>query len=132
MGTTATALAILGDRAHVGHVGDSRLYLIHDGEGSQVTRDHELRNGALLNCLGSSTGAHVETEVHEFDLRPGDALVLCTDGLGDCAGAATVASLVGAAVRRSNTAQSVADTLVEHALVSGGRDNVTVVVVSVR
>lgn len=100
MGTTATAVIISRDRAYVGHVGDSRAYLLRNGGVSQITADHswvagEVRAGRiteeeaanhprkniLMQAVGSSGEVKVDSAVYE--LQVGDRLLLCSDGLSN-------------------------------------------------
>jgi protein phosphatase len=99
MGTTVAAAAITGTEAHVAHVGDSRVYLVRNGEALQLTRDHTMVNlfveAELLSpedaashpeahVLSRSLGVErqVEVELHEpIPLEYADTLVLCTDGV---------------------------------------------------
>ncbi len=99
MGTTLTAgTLVAGDTLLVGHVGDSRAYLLHDGELRQVTDDHSLveelvREGRLTadeaavhpqrSIITRALGvdASVEVDVYPVELAPGDRLLLCSDGL---------------------------------------------------
>jgi PPM family protein phosphatase len=98
MGTTLTALVIVGQHLTFGHIGDSRLYLLRGGRATVLTRDHTavgdmVRLGvlkpdsvrghaqrSLLNrCLG--LGLFIQADVNQIELRSGDALVLCSDGI---------------------------------------------------
>ena len=96
MGTTLTAVIVDGDTMYLGHVGDSRLYLLHDGELLQLTMDHSyyaelIRQGTenvhmenrqknvLLKALGPEQ--EVEGQFLQQRLTTGDMLLLCTDGL---------------------------------------------------
>ncbi len=99
MGTTLTAgTLVAGGTLLVGHVGDSRAYLLHDGELRQVTNDHSLveelvREGRLTadeaavhpqrSIITRALGvdASVEVDVYPVELVPGDRLLLCSDGL---------------------------------------------------
>jgi protein phosphatase len=100
MGTTCTAVVMRGADAYFAHVGDSRAYLIHDGSIRQLTRDHSLvaqlvREGQLTpeqakvdprrNVVTRSVGvgAHVEIDAEPVPgvLRPGDTVLICSDGL---------------------------------------------------
>jgi PPM family protein phosphatase len=124
--------------AYIGHVGDSRAYLIRDRQMRRVTTDHsavqallsrnllteeEARNHPDSSVLTRSLGHRpdVEIEIGEMPLQPGDALLLCSDGLwgyvadGDIAAVATESELA---------AQTVADTLLHQALAAGGQDNI--------
>lgn len=140
MGTTLTSVVVVGDKAYVAHVGDSRCHLVRDGVGQQVTTDHTVAEEArargvvvtseslehtLSNCLGVSEGSYKGADVTEIHLRPGDVFVLCTDGL--TASAEEVACVAGL----KPEPQDLVDALVGYALGEGGFDNVTVVVVKV-
>jgi protein phosphatase len=98
MGTTLTALRILGAELAVAHVGDSRAYLIRDGRARCLTRDHsvvgdlvrmkvlspaQVRTHARRSILSRSlgTGPFVQPDVTRVRLRPGDSLLLCSDGV---------------------------------------------------
>ncbi len=141
MGTTLTAVALEGDRtALLGHVGDSRAYLMRDGAVTQVTDDHSLveqlvREGRLTpeeaqthpqraiitRALG--VDADVEVDTYRIDLKPGDRILICSDGLTNMLSNDTIAS----ALRRHTDPQQAADTLVDMANQAGGDDNITVV-----
>lgn len=98
MGTTITLALLYGHQAHIANVGDSRAYVWRAGQVTQITRDHSLAaelaevgqidRGAILNHPGNNVlsralGIHEEVEVDFFDweLKPGDKLLLCSDGL---------------------------------------------------
>lgn len=140
MGTTLVAVLVRGQQATVAHVGDSRAYLVRDGTPYRLTADHswvaeQVRMGDLTeeeagasdlrNVLTRSIGVKpgVVPEVAEpFGLRPGDALLLCSDGLYGVVDDATIA----AAVRDADPALA-AQRLVDLANRRGGPDNITVV-----
>lgn len=144
MGTTAVALALSPDgESFVGWVGDSRAYRLRDGELQPITQDHSwiaeaLRSGALtpeqaadhphrnqlLRCLGASR--EVEIDVRPLDVRPGDRFLLCSDGLWGEVPEPEIAAILG----REEPAEA-SRRLVARANENGGRDNVTVQVVSV-
>jgi protein phosphatase len=144
MGTTATVAVIHEDVLTVGHVGDSRAYLLRDGSLRQLTSDHswveeQVRRGALSrtdalrspyrNMITRSIGAGeaLEPEVVSETLRAGDVVLLCTDGLtGYLEGDALKAHLATAAP------SAAALSLIEAANEAGGRDNITALVVAVR
>ncbi len=141
--TTVTAAIFDGTRIGVGHVGDSRGYLLRDGEITQVTKDHTFVQGLIDEgritepesrvhphrnlILRAVDGVH-ETEPDLFlvELLPGDRIMLCSDGasgvLDDAALAATL---------RTGTVDQAAATLVHDSLEAGSSDNVTVVVADV-
>jgi protein phosphatase len=142
MGTTMTAIALQGDStAQLGHVGDSRAYLMRDGTVTQVTNDHSLveqlvREGRLTpeeaqnhpqravvtRALG--VDAQVEVDTHRLDLKPGDRLLICSDGLTNMLSDDTITQTL----RRHADPQQAADTLVDMANQAGGSDNITVVI----
>jgi len=142
MGTTALVVIVQGRFANVVHVGDSRLYIIRDGRALRVTRDHtqvqtlvdtgritpgEARTHPeghlLVRAIG--IGPQVEPEVcrEPIRLRPGDALVLCTDGLHDIVEGKEIAR----AVMRFPP-QTACEKLVDLANSRGGPDNISVVI----
>src|SRR5206468_4566676 len=130
-----------GHTALLGHVGDSRAYLLRDGAVTQVTDDHSLveqlvREGRLspeeaqhhpqraiiTRALG--VDADVEVDTYRVDLKPGDRLLICSDGLTNMLSDDTI----GATLRRHADPQQAADTLVDMANQAGGDDNIAVVV----
>lgn len=99
MGTTLTMAYVIWPWMYVVHAGDSRCYLLRDGELQQLTRDHTISNqlveqggmtreeaetsrwsNVLYNALGAGA-SHVDAEVHKVALQPEDTILLCTDGL---------------------------------------------------
>ncbi len=138
MGTTLTGVYTVGPEAFVGHVGDSRAYLIRGGTLTQLTHDHTLAqeyldlglpvlcrswHHKLTNCLGGGPGRDLALEFHHLRLEDGDRLLLCSDGLTDMVPDDELAPLLARAADPQETARA----LVEAALAHGGRDNVTVV-----
>ena len=145
MGTTLVALALLDDgRLAAVNVGDSRLYVMHDGELRQVTSDHNLvaemvAEGRISkeeaevhprrNIMTRALGVDPEVPVDVFleDAIPGDRFVLCSDGLPRELRDDHITSLLS---RLADPAEA-AKELVEEAKRRGGNDNITVVVVDV-
>ena len=143
MGTTAVACMIVDNtRAIVAHVGDSRAYLLRNGRLQALTRDHtiveELVDKGLLsldeaerhpykNVLSRNLGARPETRVDvvEIELRPGDRMLLCSDGLYGYASAEAIQYLLGS----GDAPEHVARDLIELALRGGGGDNVSAIVI---
>ena len=144
MGTTATVLLLGETQGAVAHVGDSRLYLLRNGSGSQLTRDHTLvadlvRAGDLApeqaashprrHLLTRSVGTRAAVEVDSMvvDLRVGDRLVLCSDGMS-----AAIPSLGWLADRSAGCRiQDLPSQLVTAAFEAAVPDDVTVVAVEV-
>jgi protein phosphatase len=142
MGAVVT-VALVGAEGHValGHVGDSRAYLLRDGEIEQLTTDHSLvaelvesgvltpeeaenhpQRSAITRALG--TEPSVEVDTFTVDGRPGDVFLICSDGLSTMVTDAEVASLVAGA---GGNLTHAADELIAAANAGGGVDNVTVV-----
>jgi protein phosphatase len=146
MGTTMTLAFSLGVDLFVVHVGDSRAYLLRQGQLRQLTRDqtlvqvlvdsgqltreeaatHRLRH-VLVYALGRHHG-NIPVEVHRLQLADGDGLMLCTDGLTEMVADTQIAEVLG----RPGTAEETCRTLVDLALEQGGKDNVTVIVARYR
>ncbi len=140
MGTTLTASLCHGDTVEIGHLGDSRAYLVRGGAIHQLTSDHTLVNAMVKNgelteeeamlhpqrnlltrALGTEAVAVADFSRHR--LQPGDLLVLCTDGLHSLVDRREILALV---VDRDP--HEAADRLVRLAMRRGGYDNVTVLV----
>lgn len=143
MGTTLTALALVGDRAHVVQIGDSRAYLVRDGGIRQVTTDHswveqQVLTGVLSreqaetspyrNIITRAIGVEGATEPDLFteDARAGDIWTLCSDGLTGHVSDDEIHQTVAADGPSEACRQ-----LVALALSRGGHDNITVLVVQV-
>lgn len=150
MGTTVVAVRLVetGDslEAEISHVGDSRVYLLRDGDLEPLTEDHSLvaelvRSGSLTraqasehpqkNLITRALGAEEEVEVDSgrHQLQYGDRLVLCSDGLPDMVPESRISEL--ASRDEASNAEESARILISAALSAGGTDNVTVVVVDV-
>jgi protein phosphatase len=141
MGTTVTAVLVRDGRVVLGHVGDSRCYLVRGGRILQLSEDHSLVNeqvraGAITaeeartsrfrNVITRSVGYDEEVEVDlvHVEGRPGDRLVLCCDGLTNL----VEDDEILATLRRAPF-RDVPDRLIRLANARGGDDNITVVVV---
>ena len=141
MGTTLTAFVLEGSTARFAHIGDSRAYLLRDGELRQVSDDHSLvgemvRDGRLTeeeaavhphrSILSRALGTEPKARIDEFteDLLPGDVLLLCSDGLSG----PVTADAIKLALTRSDP-QAAAERLILEARKQGGPDNITAVVV---
>ena len=141
MGTTLTAALIDDDRARVAHVGDSRAYLLRDGDLSLLTEDHTLVHRMVMS--GEITPEEAEVHPHrsiltrvvgmegrievdevELALQPGDRVLLCTDGLTGMLDEETIGRILAS----EGDPQAAADRLVEAANRAGGVDNITALV----
>lgn len=142
MGTTLTALMFNGSSFGLIHVGDSRGYRLREGTLEQITVDdtfvQSLVDEGKLDpedvsshpqkslILKAYTGRPVEPTLRDLDARPGDRLLLCSDGLSDPVTASTIEQTLA-----EGTPADAARRLIELALRSGGPDNITVVVADV-
>jgi PPM family protein phosphatase len=150
MGTTVVAMRFGGTEqepvSQISHVGDSRAYLLRDGELKPITEDHSLvaelvRSGDLTraqasdhpqkNLITRALGAEEEVDVDTtvLPVEPGDRLLLCSDGLSDMVPESGMLEIL---TSHSEDPEGAARALVSAALEAGGADNVTVVVVDVR
>ncbi|HEV7870249.1 MAG TPA: protein phosphatase 2C domain-containing protein, partial [Modestobacter sp.] len=142
MGTTLTAVLFAGGRLGLCHVGDSRAYLMRDGELNQITHDDTfvqtlIDDGRITEeeanshpqrslLLRALNGQDVEPDLSMRDARAGDRYLLCSDGLS---GVVTFETLAQA--MHEPDPQATADRLIELALRSGGPDNITCIVADV-
>jgi protein phosphatase len=146
MGTTMTLACNLGTDLVLAHVGDSRAYLVHNGELHRLTHDHTLvqelvdrgvvrpKHAAthpfrhvLTRYLGGDRG-EMEAEVQRVSLADADQLLLCSDGLTDMVDDTTI----GAILEGAGSANDACQQLLTLALQNGGKDNVTVVLARFR
>ena len=140
MGTTLTALVLAGDTGHFVHIGDSRAYLLRDGTLEQLSDDHSLvgemvRDGRLSeeeaashphrSILSRALGTEAQARIDEFevDLRAGDVLLLCSDGLSGPVPAEAIRKALGRVDPEDAAAKLIAE-----ARKHGGPDNITAVV----
>src|SRR3954452_3232237 len=140
MGTTCTALAIRSDRIWLGHVGDSRAYLLRNGELRQLSEDQTLvakmvregsmtpaeaktseHNNIILQALGTAPEVSPDIWDDGLALSAGDTLILCSDGLHGLVDDIVIAEVAG---RYSPT--EACQELIRYALQAGGHDNVSV------
>ncbi|MGN1195015.1 MAG: Stp1/IreP family PP2C-type Ser/Thr phosphatase [Acutalibacteraceae bacterium] len=141
MGTTIVACMIKNDVACIAHVGDSRAYIISDKKIRQITKDHSLvqemydkgqitkeqfDNHPNKNIITRALGVSEEVEIDfdSEDVKEGDVIILCTDGLCGC-----VSDDVLLDTYLSCDFENLAGKYIELANDSGGRDNITVVVI---
>lgn len=142
MGCTLDVVVLLGDRAFVAHAGDSRVYLARAQATIQLTHDHGLHEAMLaqgavssraplpvqnplVNAIGLSPKLTVDGM--SVDLARGDRIILCTDGIHG----AIDAEAELAQIARAGTPEEATRSLVDTALVRGGRDNATAIVIDI-
>ncbi|NJP07771.1 MAG: Stp1/IreP family PP2C-type Ser/Thr phosphatase [Chloroflexaceae bacterium] len=143
MGTTITLAFIVGDRATIANVGDSRTYLYRDRKLRRITRDHSLvmrlvdlgqiteddiythpQRNAVLRSLGDQ--GHLEVDIFVQRLQPGDALLLCSDGLWEMIRDLRMETILAT---YPDDPQSACQELIHAANEAGGEDNITSVLV---
>jgi serine/threonine protein phosphatase PrpC len=143
MGTTLTMAFQLGAQLCIVHVGDSRAYIYRDGQLHQLTKDHTLvaelvRTGAIqpeqvashplrhviTNVVGGPN-VGVKVEARAFEVQAGDRLLLCSDGLTEM----VTNDAIAAALDAQPDPEAAARMLLAQANESGGRDNITVLIV---
>ncbi len=144
MGTTLTMALIEEGRLYIGHIGDSRMYLLRGEECRKLTEDHSLvaqliKNGSISpeegdchpqkNVITKALGVEmtVEMDLGTEILKQGDTLLLCTDGLTNMLGLGEIIRICS----KGQDPQSISKALIEEANIKGGKDNVTAIVVKV-
>jgi serine/threonine protein phosphatase PrpC len=145
MGTTLTACAIVGKTLYFAHVGDSRLFLVRDGEARQLSRDHSLvarliesgtirpeeaeshpQKHVLTAAIGVAEDLQPDMPSAPIELRTFDVLILCTDGLWGQMTSIEIADAVS-----KSTSKDACKSLVHLAKERGGPDNITVQVLRI-
>jgi protein phosphatase len=145
MGTTATAVVLLGNQLYYAHVGDSRLYLVRESSLSRLTHDHSyvgrlVENGVispeeaethpqrhiLTAALGAGAEASPDTPAHPVALQKGDVLILCTDGLWSLLSENEIPSIVAA-----RELPEACQAMIKIAKDRGAPDNITVQLIRV-
>lgn len=143
MGTTFAGVFISGDRAIIGHVGDSRVYLLRQGQAHRLTEDHtlisaQLKAGTITkeeankspyrNVITRAVGIQESVQVDTLvvDLMPGDLFMICSDGLHGYLSDEETPSLLGA-----TSCEVLPKKLVELANARGGKDNITCIALTV-
>ncbi|HLZ80019.1 MAG TPA: PP2C family serine/threonine-protein phosphatase [Ktedonobacteraceae bacterium] len=145
LGCTLTAALIQNDQAYIANVGDSRTYLLRDGKLILLTKDHslvaklveakqiepdEVYSHPQRNLIYRSLGAGhktVEVDIFYQTLRPGDTLLLCSDGLWEMVRGEDLLKELSV----KSSPQHICDILVDLANANGGEDNITAVVVQI-
>ena len=144
MGTTASVLLLEGTRYVIGQIGDSRIYLLRDGQFSQVTKDHSYvqeqvdagfltpeqaryhpYSNVITRCVGASPD--VEPDIYRGEVRVGDLFLVASDGLTGMVDDRRLAQLLGSRADPERKVQS----LISEANGRGGLDNITAIIVHV-
>lgn len=144
MGATLTAALVCGDNIHLAQIGDSRAYLMRDGQIHQVTHDQSYvqmmvdegvmtpeeaerspQKNVILQVMGQKDDVHVD--LGHIHVHRGDVLLLCSDGLSNALSDDEIHRIV----TTSSDVRTAAKTLVQQANRAGGPDNITVVVAAV-
>jgi protein phosphatase len=142
MGTTFAGLLVQGHRAVIAHVGDSRVYRLRAGRLEPMTVDHSLVNDLVRfgrmtpdeaasssrrHVITRAVGPHerVEVDIRIVDVRPGDAFLLCTDGLHGMVDDEELAAILAELPEPC----AAAERMIARANQEGGEDNITAIVV---
>ncbi len=139
MGTTFTIMIIKGDKAIIGHIGDSRVYRLNNNTLTQLTNDHsivgeQVRLGKLTpnqarvhparGILSKVLGARqfIKADIFETEIKADDEFVLCTDGVYCMLDSEEIEKII-----KSTQPEQLTDTLINAANKAGGNDNSTVI-----
>lgn len=142
MGTTLTMAFKSDNVLYIGHIGDSRAFVVKDGTIKQITKDHSLvaelvRTGAISQedakshpqrnviMRALSVGCQPMADIHEIELEDETLLLICSDGLTDYLSQDDILTEINA---QKQISESVS-TLCDRALTQGGHDNITIVAV---
>jgi len=141
-GTTLTAALLLGQQVTIGHVGDSRAYLISEKEAKVITRDHSLverlrelgqlseneaanhpQRNVLYRAIGQ--GANLEVDIASYPIPHNAYMLVCSDGLWGVVPEAEIQRIV----LKSATPQEACEKLIQAANAAGGPDNITALLI---
>jgi len=145
LGSTVTAALIHDSQAYVANVGDSRTYLLRNGQLTPITKDHSLvarlveakqiepediythpQRNLIYRSLGAGHKT-IEVDIFHQTLKPGDTLLLCSDGLWEMVRSEDLLKELS----EKTSPQKICDTLIDLANANGGEDNITAVVVHI-
>ncbi len=146
MGTTVVSVLAVDDHVVLAHVGDSRIYRIRDDRIVQLSRDHSLVQQQVERGIISPQEAHgsqfrhlitralglkesLEVELEEQPARPGDVLLLCSDGLSDLVEDEEMLAILR---EHGGESEKACQALVDRANYKGGDDNITALLIQVR
>lgn len=141
MGTTCECVFLRDNILHIVHIGDSRTYLVRNQKAYQLTKDHSLvqemvsrgeitEDEALVhpnkNFITRAIGVKstIKVDYTQYEYKPGDIVIICTDGLTNCVSKEEIAEVVN-----NNPKNQITDKLVEEAKFGGGTDNITVITI---
>lgn len=141
MGTTLILAMVTGRTLHIGHVGDSRAYLLREGEMTRITTDHSyieelIKSGSISreeaerhpkkNIITRALGCfnEVEADIHTVELQEKDVILICTDGLTNMLNEDEIMNILTETKEPEQTCTK----LIEIANEKGGEDNITVLV----
>jgi serine/threonine protein phosphatase PrpC len=143
LGSTVTVAVVLGSNAYIANVGDSRTYLLRNGQLRAITKDHSLvarlvdaghitpeqvydhpQRNLIYRSLGAGHST-VEVDVFYQNLEPGDMLLLCCDGLWEMVREEELKRILSS----DDSLESICQQLIDAANLGGGDDNITAVVV---
>ncbi len=144
MGTTLTIFLLQQQQGYLAHVGDSRIYRLHNSQFDQLSDDHSLvseqiRQGILTpeqaetstlgNILLQAIGITPELDICQktIPLSSGDRFLLCSDGLTNMVSDTEIKETL----KQPNTLSTTCDVLIEKAIAAGGKDNITAVVLQI-
>ena len=142
MGTTVVAMVVLNNVAYLAHAGDSRAYILSNGELKQITTDHsivqtmvdsgqiteeEAKTSPHKNIITRAVGVKndILVDFNTVDLKSGDKLLICTDGLTNCVDDEEIAKIISNDVN----AKEITEKLISAANENGGIDNITATVI---
>lgn len=140
MGTTIDACVIKGDRLYIGHVGDSRVYIVSEGSIRKITKDHsvvgmmldsgtiteeEARKHPQRNLITRAVGSTmtVDVDIIQEQIHKGEWVLMCTDGMSNMVPGEEIQKII---INAGNVNEA-ATRLVERAKENGGDDNITVI-----
>jgi serine/threonine protein phosphatase PrpC len=147
MGTTISALLLVGDRGFIAHVGDSRIFMLRQSQVIQLTEDHSLVNelirrgkvtkeslskspySAYKNAVTRAVGVYetVQVDTIDFDVLPGDQFLLCTDGLHTYLDEEKLRDFFG-----GEEITAIPKRFIDHANEAGGQDNITAIALRIQ
>ncbi len=143
MGTTCTAVVLLQDRVYLGHVGDSRAYLLKGNKLKQLSSDHTYvqhlldkgmisrdealshpQRNIITSAIGTNTKLHADYGLQDVKFETGDKLLLCSDGLYEYLSPEELKQIIG-----QYSLNDAAQSLIQMAKKRGGHDNISVLIV---